>query len=68
MQKVGLHPIISSGSFDDSLINLNEFFRIASSVILIYMICLEFGWLQDIPEWSGQGVETTSPCWGNASD
>jgi hypothetical protein len=42
MQKVGLHPIISSGSFDDGLINLNEFFRIASSVILIYMARLEF--------------------------
>jgi hypothetical protein len=43
MQKIGLHPIISSGSFDDSLINLNEFFRIASSVILIYVARLEFG-------------------------
>jgi hypothetical protein len=68
MQKIGFHPIISSGGFDDSLINLNKFFRIASSIILIYMARLEFGWPLDIPEWSGQGGETTSPCWGNASD
>jgi hypothetical protein len=68
MQKIGLHPIISSGSFEDGLINLNEFFRIASSVIQIYVACLEFGWPLDIPEWSGQGSETTSPYWGNASD
>jgi hypothetical protein len=68
MQKISLHPIISSGSFDDGLINLNEFFRIASSVILIYVACLEFGWPLDIPEWPGQGAETTSPRWGNASD
>jgi hypothetical protein len=68
MQKISLHPIISSGGFDDGLINLNEFFRIASSVILIYVARLEFGWPLDIPEWSSQGVETTSPCWGNAFD
>jgi hypothetical protein len=68
MQKVGFHPIISSGSFDDGLINLNEFFMIASSVILIYMTRLEFGWPLDIPEWYGQGAETTSPYWDNASD
>jgi hypothetical protein len=68
MRKVGFHPIISSGSFDDGLINLNEFFWIASSVILIYMARLEFGWPLDIPEWSGQGAKITSPCWGNASD
>jgi hypothetical protein len=68
MQKISLHSIISSGSFDDGLINLNEFFMIASSVILIYVVCLEFGWPLDIPEWSGQGAETTSPCWGTVSD
>jgi hypothetical protein len=68
MQKISLHPIISSNSFDDGLINLNVFFRIASSVILIYVACLEFGWSLDIPEWSCQGVETTSPRWGNISD
>jgi hypothetical protein len=68
MQKFSLHSIISSGSFDDGLINLNEFFRIASFVILIYVARLEFGWSLDIPEWSGQGAETTSSCWGNASD
>jgi hypothetical protein len=56
MQKIGLHPIISSGSFDDGLINLNELFRIASSVIPIYVARLEFGWLLDIPEWSGQAL------------
>jgi hypothetical protein len=43
MQKISLHPIISSGSFDDGLINLNEFFMIGSSVILIYVTRLEFG-------------------------
>jgi hypothetical protein len=53
MQKISLHPIISSGNFDDGLINLNEFFRTASSIILIYVACLEFGWPLDIPEWSG---------------
>jgi hypothetical protein len=68
MQKISLHPIISSGSFDDGLINLNEFFKIASSVILIYVARLEFGWPLDIPEWSDQGAEITSPRWGNASD
>jgi hypothetical protein len=68
MQKISLHPIISSGSFDDGLINLNEFFRIASSVILIYVALLEFGWPLDIPEWSCQGAKTTSPRWGNVSD
>jgi hypothetical protein len=67
-KKIGLHPIISSGSLDDGLINLNEFFRIASSVILIYVARLEFGWPLDIPEWSDQGAETTSPCWSNAFD
>jgi hypothetical protein len=68
MQKISLHPIISSDSFDDGLINLNEFFRIASFIILIYVARLEFGWPLDIPEWSDQGAETTSSCWGNASD
>jgi hypothetical protein len=68
MQKITFHPIISSGSFGDGLIKLNEFFRIASSVILIYVARLEFGWPLDIPEWSGQGAETTSPRWGNTSD
>jgi hypothetical protein len=68
MQKISLHLIISTDSVDDGLINLNEFFRIASSVILIYVARLEFGWLLDIPEWSGQGTETTSLCWGNVSD
>jgi hypothetical protein len=53
MQKISLHPIIFSSSFDDGLINLNEFFRIASSVILIYVARLEFGWPLDILEWSG---------------
>jgi hypothetical protein len=68
MQKISLHPIISSIRFDDGLINLNEFFRIASSVILIYVARLEFGWSLDIPEWSYQGAKTTSPRWGNVSD
>jgi hypothetical protein len=68
MQKISLHSIISSDSFDDGLINLNEFFKIASSVILIYVARLEFGWPLDIPEWSDQSTETTSPRWGNTSD
>jgi hypothetical protein len=68
MQKISLHSIISSSSFDDDLINLNEFFRIASSVILIYVARLEFGWPLGIPEWSCQGAKTTSPLWGNVSD
>jgi hypothetical protein len=68
MQKISLHLIISSDSLDDGLINMNEFFRIASSVILIYVAHLEFGWPLDIPEWSGQGTETTSSRWGNVSD
>jgi hypothetical protein len=68
MQKISLHSIISSSSFDDGLIKLNEFFRIASFVILIYVARLEFGWPLNIPERSCQGAETTSPRWGNVSD
>jgi hypothetical protein len=50
MQKVGLYPIISTGSFYDGLINLNKFFRIARVVILINVACLELGWPPDLPE------------------
>jgi hypothetical protein len=67
MQEVGLYPIISTGSFYDGLINLNKIFRIAVAVILINVACLELGWPPDLPEWSRQSVEPTSPCWGDAS-
>jgi hypothetical protein len=67
MQEVGLYPIISTGSFYDGLINLNKFFRIAGAVILINVACLELGWPPNLPEWSRQSVEPTSPCWGDAS-
>jgi hypothetical protein len=50
MQKVGIYPIISTGSFYDGLINLNKFFRIARAVILINVACLELGWPPDLPE------------------
>jgi hypothetical protein len=36
--------------------------------LLVYVARLEFGWPLDIPEWSCQGAETTSPRWGNVSD
>jgi hypothetical protein len=51
MQEVGLYLIISTGSFYDSLINLNKFFRIAGAIILINVACLELGWSLDLPEW-----------------
>jgi hypothetical protein len=65
MHKVGLYPIISTSSFYDDLINLNKFFRIAGAVILINVACLELGWPPDLPEWSCQSAEPTSPCWGD---
>jgi hypothetical protein len=51
MQEVGLYLIISTGSFYDGLINLNKFFRIAGTVILVNVICLELGRPPDLPEW-----------------
>jgi hypothetical protein len=50
MQKVILYPIISTGSFYDGLINLNKFFKIARTVILINVTCLELGRPSDLPE------------------
>jgi hypothetical protein len=67
MKKVGLYPIISSGSFYDGLINLNKFFRIAGAVILINVACIELDRPPDLPEWPHQSVEPTSPCWSNVS-
>jgi hypothetical protein len=49
----------------DSLINLNTFFMITGVIILINMTYLELGWPPDLPEWSHQSAEPTSPCWGN---
>jgi hypothetical protein len=43
MQKVALHSIISSDSFYDGVINLNKFFRIVGSVILINVTRHELG-------------------------
>jgi hypothetical protein len=43
MQKVGLYPIISTGNFNNGLINLNKLFRIAGVVILINVAYLELG-------------------------
>jgi hypothetical protein len=60
MQEVGLYPIISTDSFYDGLINLNKFFRIAETVILINVACLELGRPLDLPEWPYQ-----STYWGN---
>jgi hypothetical protein len=51
MQEVGLYLIISTGSFYDGVINLNKFFRIAGTVILVNVICLELGRPPDLPEW-----------------
>jgi hypothetical protein len=67
MQKVGLYQIISTGSFYDGLINPNKFFRIAGAIILINVGYLELGWPPDLPEWSRQSAELTSPCWGDVS-
>jgi hypothetical protein len=65
MQKVDLYPIISIDSFYDGLINLNKFFKITGVVILINVACLELGWPPDLPKWSRQSAEPTSPFWGN---
>jgi hypothetical protein len=51
MQEVGLYPIISTGSFYDGLINLNKFFRIAETIILINVVCLELDRPPDLPKW-----------------
>jgi hypothetical protein len=67
MQKVGLHPIISIDSFYDGLINLNKFFRIAGSVILINVTHLEVGWPSDFSERSCQSAESAPPSWGDVS-
>jgi hypothetical protein len=50
MQKVGLYPIISTGSFYDGLINPNKFFRITGAIILINVAYLELGWPPDLLE------------------
>jgi hypothetical protein len=65
MQKVGLHPIISTDGFYDGLINLNKFFRIAGSVILINVTHLELGCPPDFSERSCQSVETSPPYRGD---
>jgi hypothetical protein len=65
MHKVGLYPIISTGNFNNGLINLNKLFRIVGVVILINVACLELGWPPDLPEWPRQSAEHTSPCWGD---
>jgi hypothetical protein len=67
MQKVDLHPIISTDSFYDGLINLNKFFMIARSVILINVARLELGWSPDFSERSCQSVKTASFCRGDVS-
>jgi hypothetical protein len=67
MQKVDLHPIISTDSFFDDRIKLNKFFRIAGSVILINETRLELGWPPDISEQSRQSVKTAPPCQGDIS-
>jgi hypothetical protein len=60
-----LYPIISTDSFYDSLINLNKFFRIAGAIVLINVVCFEFGWSPDFRNWPRQSTETTPPCWSN---
>jgi hypothetical protein len=65
MQKVVIYPIISTGSFYDDLINLNKLFRIVGAVILINVVCLEFGQPPDLPEWPLQSMEPTPPYWSN---
>jgi hypothetical protein len=65
MQKVGLYPIISTGSFYDGLINVNKFFKIAGAIVLINVVCFEFGRPPDFPKWPRQSTETTPPCWSN---
>jgi hypothetical protein len=67
MQKVGLHPIISTGSFFDGLINLNKFFRVTGSVILINVTRLELGWPPNFSERSYQSVKTAPSCRGDVS-
>jgi hypothetical protein len=41
-QIVGIYPIISSYSLDDSMVELNEFLEIAGDIILIDMPGLGF--------------------------
>jgi hypothetical protein len=50
MRKLGPHPIVSTGSFYDGLINLNKFFRVAGSIILVNVTHLELGWPLDFSE------------------
>jgi hypothetical protein len=63
----GLHPIISSDGFYDDLTNLNKFFMIVGSVILINVTRLELGWSSHFSEWSRQSVKSAPPCWGDVS-
>jgi hypothetical protein len=63
MQKVDLHTIISSGSFYDGLINLNKFFRITGSIILINVTHLELGWPPDFSKRSHQSAKSTPSSW-----
>jgi hypothetical protein len=65
MQKVGLHLIISIGIFYDDLINLNKFFSIVGSVILINVTRHEHGWPSDFSEQSYQNTEPAPPCRGD---
>jgi hypothetical protein len=49
-QIVGFYPIVSSGGLNDRVIDLDEFFRIAGSVILVDRFRLELVRTSDLPE------------------
>jgi hypothetical protein len=66
-RKVGLHLIISSNSFYDSLIDLDELFRIAGPIISIDMTGFELVWPPDLSKWSCQTAKTAPPCWDDVS-
>jgi hypothetical protein len=49
-QIVGFYSIVSSNDLDDSMVDLDELFRIAGAIILVDVSGLELLWLGNLPE------------------
>jgi hypothetical protein len=43
------------------MLDLDELFKTAGPVIFVDVSSLEFLWLDDLPEWWSQSMETTPP-------